>query len=170
MDELEPELRDLYKKIHQTIYKVTNDIEDRFHFNTAISAVMELVNMLYGFPVDARLPAKTKLFRLAIESVVLLLSPVTPHISEEIWSELGNASVFTASWPEHCPEALVKDMLLVVVQINGKLRSKFSVAADADDAVIEQMALSDERVQKMINGKFIRKIVVVQKKLVNIVI
>ncbi len=134
MEDLEPELRDLYKKIHQTIYKVTSDIEDRFHFNTAISAVMELVNMLYGFSVDERSPATTSLFRLAIESVVLLLSPVTPHIAEEIWSELGNASIFRASWPVHRPEALLKDMLLVVVQINGKLRSKFSVAADADDA------------------------------------
>jgi leucyl-tRNA synthetase len=170
MDELEPELRDLYKKIHLTINKVTSDIEDRFHFNTAISAVMELVNMLYGFPVDEISPAKISLFRLAIESVVLLLSPVTPHIAEEIWSELGNASIYSAPWPVHRPEALLKDMLLVVVQINGKLRSKFSVAADADDAVIEQMALSDERVQKMIAGKFIRKIVVVQKKLVNIVL
>jgi leucyl-tRNA synthetase len=170
MDDLEPELRDLYKKIHQTIYKVTSDIEDRFHFNTAISAVMELVNMLYGFSVDESSPAKTSLFRLAIESVVLLLSPITPHIAEEIWSELGNACIFMSSWPVHHPEALVKDMLLVVVQINGKLRSKFSVSTDADDATIEQMALSDERVQKMIDGKPIKKIVVVQKKLVNIVI
>ena len=170
MEDLEPELRDLYKKIHQTIYKVTSDIEDRFHFNTAISAVMELVNMLYGFSVDERSVATTSLFRLAIETVVLLLSPVTPHIAEEIWSELGNTSVFMASWPEHRPEALLKEMLLVVVQINGKLRSKFSVAADADDALIEQMALADDRVQKMIDGKSIRKIVVVQKKLVNIVI
>ncbi|MBI5591228.1 MAG: leucine--tRNA ligase [Deltaproteobacteria bacterium] len=170
MDDLEPKLRDLYKKIHQTIIKVTSDIEDRFHFNTAISAVMELVNMLYGFSVDERSPASTSLFRRAIETVILLLSPVTPHIAEEIWSELGNASIFMASWPVHRPEALVKDMLLVVVQINGKLRSKFNVAADADDAAIEQMALSDERVQKMIDGKPIRKIVVVQKKLVNIVI
>jgi leucyl-tRNA synthetase len=170
MDDLEPELRDLYKKIHQTIYKVTSDIEDRFHFNTAISAVMELVNMLYGFPVDERSPAKTSLFRLAVESVILLLSPVTPHIAEEIWSELGNSGIFMASWPVHRPEALVKDMLLVVVQINGKLRSKFSIAADADDAAIEQMALSEERVQKMIAGKSIKKIVVVQKKLVNIVL
>lgn len=170
MENLEPELRDLYKKINQTIYKVTSDIEDRFHFNTAISAVMELVNMLYGFSVDENSPAKTSMFRLAIESVVLLLSPITPHIAEEIWSELGNTCVFMATWPAHRPEALVKDMLLVVVQINGKLRSKFSVSADADDAAIEQMALSDERVQKMIDGKPIRKIVVVQKKLVNIVI
>jgi leucyl-tRNA synthetase len=170
MDGLEPELRDLYKKIHHTIFKVTSDIEERFHFNTAISAVMELVNMLYGFSVDERSPAKTSLFRLAIESVILLLSPVTPHIAEEIWSELGNDSIFMASWPVHRSEALVKDMLLVVVQVNGKLRSKFSIPADADDAVIKQMALSDERVQKMIAGKAIRKIVVVQKKLVNIVL
>ena len=171
MADLDPDLRDLYKKIHQTIDKVTSDIEDRFHFNTAISAVMELVNMLYGFSVDGNQPVKTSLFRLAIESVILLLSPVAPHIAEEIWSELGNdGSIFMASWPVHRPEALVKEMLLVVVQINGKLRSKFSVAADADDAVIEEMALSDERVQKMIDGRPIRKIVVVQKKLVNIVI
>jgi leucyl-tRNA synthetase len=170
MDDLAPELRGLYKKIHQTIFKVTSDIEDRFHFNTAISAVMELVNMLYGFSVDERSPAITGLFRLAIESVILLLSPVTPHIADEIWSELGNTSIYAASWPIYRPEALLKDMLTVVVQINGKLRSKFSVAADIDDAAIEQIALSDERIKKVIDGKPIKKIVVVQKKLVNIVI
>lgn len=170
MDELPPGLRDLYKKIHQTIYKVTSDIEDRFHFNTAISAVMELVNMLYGFSVEERTPDTDRMMRLAVESLVLLLSPVTPHIAEEIWSELGNSSIFNAAWPEHRPDALVKDMLLVVVQINGKLRSKFEIAADADDAAIQQMALSDERIQKMIEGKAVKKILVVQKKLVNIVL
>ncbi len=170
MDNLEPEFRELYKKIHQTIHKVTSDIEDRFHFNTAISAVMELVNMLYGFSIDDRSPVLIRLFRLAIESVLLLLSPVTPHITEEIWYELGNTSIFRASWPIHHPEALMQDMLTVVVQVNGKLRSKFSVAADIDEVTIEQMALSDERIIKAIDGKPIKKVVLVQKKLVNIVI
>lgn len=171
MDSLVPDLRDLYKKIHQTIFKVTSDIEDRFHFNTAISAVMELVNMMYGFSAENGTPELIRLFRLAIESVVLLLSPVTPHITEEIWHELGySSSIFMASWPKYCPDALVKDMLLVVVQVNGKLRSKFTVAADTDDDAIKQQALADERILKCIAGKTVRKIVVVQKKLVNIVI
>jgi leucyl-tRNA synthetase len=170
MDSLESAYRELYKKIHQTIYKVTTDIEDRFHFNTAISAVMELLNMLYSFSVEDRTPVLIRLFRLAVESVVLLLSPITPHIAEEIWSELGYASIFNALWPIHHPEALTKDMLTVVVQINGKLRGKFTVTADTEESAIKSMALSDERIIKAIDGKNIKKVVVVQKKLVNIVI
>lgn len=171
IDDLEPDLRDIYKKIHQTILKVTTDIEDRFHFNTAISAVMELVNMLYGFQVEGGSIQKASLFRQAIETVVLLLSPVTPHISEEIWFELGHDySIYEASWPKHSEAALIKDTFLVVVQINGKLRSKFSVSPDADDEAIKDMALSDERIQKFIFQKPIKKVVVVQKKLVNIVL
>jgi len=170
MDSLESTYRELYKKIHQTIYKVTTDIEDRFHFNTAISAVMELLNMLYSFSVEDRTPVLIRLFRLAVESVVLLLSPITPHIAEEIWSELGYASIFNALWPIHHPEALTKDMLTVVVQINGKLRGKFTVTADTEESAIKSMALSDERIIKAIDGKNIKKVVVVQKKLVNIVI
>lgn len=170
MDSLESTYRELYKKIHQTIYKVTTDIEDRFHFNTAISAVMELLNMLYSFSVEDRTPVLIRLFRLAVESVVLLLSPITPHIAEEIWSELGYASIFNALWPIHHPEALTKDMLTVVVQINGKLRGKFTVTADTEESAIKSMAMSDERIIKAIDGKNIKKVVVVQKKLVNIVI
>ncbi len=171
MGSLSPEHRELHKKIHQTIFKVTTDIEDRFHFNTAISAVMELVNMMYGFSASDSSPELARMFRLAIESVVLLLSPVTPHIAEEIWHELGySSSIFMATWPTYRPEALVKDMLLVVVQVNGKLRSKFTIDADAEDDAIEQQALADERIIKCIAGKTIRKVVVVQKKLVNIVV
>ena len=170
MDSLESTYRELYKKIHQTIYKVTTDIEDRFHFNTAISAVMELLNMLYSFSVEDRTPVLIRLFRLAVESVVLLLSPITPHIAEEIWSELGYASIFNALWPIHHPEALTKDMLTIVVQINGKLRGKFTVTADTEESAIKSMAMSDERIIKAIDGKNIKKVVVVQKKLVNIVI
>jgi leucyl-tRNA synthetase len=169
-EELEPNLKDLYKKIHQTIFKVTNDIEDRFHFNTAISAVMELVNMLYGFSVESRTPQMDSVFRLAVETVILLLSPVVPHIAEEIWSELGHESIYLAAWPEYRSDALVKDMLTVVVQVNGKLRSKFSVSADTDEEVIKQQALTDERVLKFIGEKPVKKIVLAQKKLVNIVI
>ncbi len=171
IDDLEPDLRGVYKKIHQTIFKVTTDIEDRFHFNTAISAVMELVNMLHGFQIEDWSIQKTSLFRQAIETVILLLSPVTPHISEEIWFELGNeTSIYEASWPKHSESALIKDTLLVVVQINGKLRSKFIVTPDTEDEAIKEKALSDERIQKFISGKTVKKVVVVQKKLVNIVL
>ena len=171
MNSLDPGLGELFKKIHQTLSKVTGDIEDRFHFNTAISAVMELVNVMYGFSVDEKSPQLVSIFRLAVETVVLLLSPVTPHLSEEIWSELGyESSIFTANWPAHNQEALVEETLLVVIQVNGKLRSKIALPASSDDEMIKRQALSDERVEKFISGKAVKKIVVVQKRLVNIVI
>jgi leucyl-tRNA synthetase len=170
-DQLEEDSRALFKKTHATIKKVTRDIEDRFHFNTAISAVMELVNTMYGIdPADKNFQ-KTEVMRLSIESVALLLSPIVPHFAEELWEALGfDTSILLASWPSYREDALVKDEHLIVVQVNGKLRSKFNVDADADDATLKEMALSDERVLKFVDGKPIKKIIVVKGKLVNIVV
>ncbi len=163
------QLRDLYKKTHQTIAKVTQDIEDRFHFNTAISAVMELVNAMYAFePGDS--DEDTGAMRFAVESVVLLLSPIVPHFAEEIWAALGNTkNVLLEPWPEFREDALAKDELEVVLQVNGKLRSRLTVAADVSEQTLREMAVKDERVLKFTEGKSIRKVIVVGKKLVNIV-
>jgi leucyl-tRNA synthetase len=168
--QVEGDSRDVVKKTHETIKKVTKDIEDRFHFNTAISAIMELVNTMYGVDID-KSPQKIAVMRLAMESVTRLLSPFVPHFAEELWSALGfESSILLASWPSYREDALVKDELLIVVQVNGKLRSRFNVDTDADDDTIKEMAFSDERVQKFIDGKPVKKVIVVKKKLVNIVV
>lgn len=169
-DQVGGDSRDVVKKTHETIKKVTKDIEDRFHFNTAISSIMELVNTLYGVEPE-KSPQKIAVMRFAMESVTLLLSPIVPHFAEELWNALGfETSILLASWPSYREDALVKDEFLIVVQVNGKLRSRFNVDADADDDTIKEMALSDERVQKFIDGKPVRKVIVVKKKLVNIVV
>ncbi len=171
IEQLEGEFLDLYKKTHQTIKKVTRDIEDRFHFNTAISAVMELVNMMYGVTLESESSEKASVFRFALESVILLLSPVVPFIAEELWESIGNtSSVLLSPWPVHNEAALIEDAILIVVQVNGKLRSRFYIQADADDNSIKEKALSDERIKRFLNDKPIKKIIVVKKKLVNIVI
>ena len=170
-DELSGQLKDLYKKAHQTIKKVTGDIEDRFHFNTAISAIMELVNMMYGVDPEDKSIEKAGVMRFAMESVALLLSPIVPHFSEELWEALGHDThILLEPWPSYMEAALVEDDLLIVVQVNGKLRSRFTVSADADDDTLRELAISDERAKKFFEGKTVKKVIVVKKKLVNIVV
>jgi len=169
-DGLEEELKGLYKKTHQTIKKVTADIEDRFHFNTAISAVMELVNLTAALPTGTPRPHQAEVVRFALDTMALLLAPLVPHFSEELWEALGHRrSVLLEPWPSYREEALEKEALTIVVQVNGKLRSRFEAAADADEATIKATALADEKVRKFIDGKQVRKVIVVKGKLVNIV-
>jgi leucyl-tRNA synthetase len=164
-------LATLYRKTHQTIEKVTRDIEDRFHFNTAISAVMELVNIAHGLDPNGNDPISASVMRRSLESIVLLLSPIVPHFSEEIWEALGfKESVLLTAWPSYREDALVEDQITVVLQVNGKLRSRLTVPANITEKTLEEIALADERVLKFIDGKPIRKTIVVKKKLVNIVI
>jgi len=173
-DGLEAGVRDLYKKTHETIRKVTTDIEERFHFNTAISAVMELVNGMYVLDSAAESrpdELERRVRRFAMETVVVLLAPIVPHLAEELWQALGKGgSILLAQWPAFRVDALVRDDLLIVVQVNGKLRSRLNVDIDATDDMIRERALADERVQKFVEGKPIRKVIVVKKKLVNIVV
>ncbi|MFC1814979.1 leucine--tRNA ligase [Thermodesulfobacteriota bacterium] len=170
-EELEESLKGLYKKTHATIKKVTSDIEDRFNFNTAISAVMELVNTLYTVVREDENAEKEQVIRFALESIVLLLSPIVPHFAEELWEAMGHESnVFLVPWPAYRHDVLVKDELLIVIQVNGKLRSRFHVSAAADENTIQDMALADERVKKFIAAKPIKKVIVVKNKLVNIVV
>ncbi|MBF0210151.1 MAG: leucine--tRNA ligase [Desulfamplus sp.] len=162
----------LYTKAHQTIKKVTDDIEGSFHFNTAISAVMELVNAMYSVELGANSSDEVKSVALfCIEHIILLLSPIVPHFAEEVWMLMGKSEGITEQkWSTYREDALLSDEILVVVQVNGKLRSKFSIDAESSDELIQKTALADEVVQKYIDGKAIKKVIVVRKKLVNIVV
>jgi leucyl-tRNA synthetase len=171
LEDLQGDARRLYQKIHQTIKKVTNDIEDRFHFNTAISAVMELFNSMSAIDMQMDNRQQAAVMRSAMESLALLLSPIVPHFAEELWETLGyKSSILLSSWPGYHEDALEKDQFVIVVQVNGKLRSRFSVDVNVSDEVIKEKALNDEKVKKFIDGKNIRKVIVVKKKLVNIVV
>ncbi len=163
-------LRPLYRKIHQTIKKVTDDIEGRFHFNTAISAIMELSNEMAAVRETGD-PETRRLMRFAMESVALLLSPMAPHFCEEMWQQLGNQQHLSGcDWPSYREEALLAEELLVVVQVNGKLRGKFTAPVDADQQTLQEKALACEAVQKFICDREIKKVIVVPRKLVNIVV
>lgn len=165
---LDDDLREVYRKTHWTIKKVTEDIEERFHFNTAISAVMELVNVMYGIEPGEKAAGVMK---FALETVVTLLSPVAPHFTEEIWQAMGHPkSLLLEPWPAYDESALVKDELTIVIQVNGKLRGRFTISADADEDALKKAALENPQARKFIEGKTIKKIVVVREKLVNIVV
>lgn len=163
--------RALRLKTHQTIKKVSDDMHRRYTFNTAIAAVMELLNDVNRFKAETDLDRAV--LCEAVESATLMLAPVTPHVCHEIWKSL-NASdatpVVDASWPKVDESALVQDEIEMVVQVNGKLRSKITVASDADKATCESMALADENVQRHTEGKTVRKVIVVPNKIVNIVV
>jgi leucyl-tRNA synthetase len=167
---LTEEGRILRRAAHKTIRKVTEDVGDRFHFNTAIAAIMELVNALQGFePKNDRRNAPV--LREALESVVLMLSPFVPHMAAELWEGLGHAeSVESAGWPGYDPEAAVDEELLIVVQVNGKLRGRVTVSASAAEDEVKASALADEKVKGYLEGKTVRKVIYVPGKLLNIVV
>jgi leucyl-tRNA synthetase len=171
LSDLDGKLKDLYRKSHQTIKKVTGDIEDRFHFNTAISAIMELVNMMYSVEEFDKIPQGPSVMRFAMETTVLLISPIVPHFAEELWENMGHEpSILNVAWPKYREDALSADEILVVIQVNGKLRGKFTIDASADDDMIKKTALSDPSALKFIKNQTIKKVIVVKKKLVNIVV
>ena len=170
---LPEELKDLHRKTHQTIKKVSNDIEDRFHFNTAISAVMELVNDLHKVLAGAdKHPSLTwSVVKEAVEATVLLLSPVVPHMTEELWKLLGHEELLLkVPWPAYRAEALEVDKRLIVLQVNGKVRERIEVPASFSEKEIEAAALANERVLSFIGQKPVKKVIVVGQKLVNVVV
>lgn len=168
-DQLTDAQKDLRRKVHETISKVTDDIERRQTFNTAIAAVMELLNSLSKFSDTSA--QGLAVMREAIESTIQLLSPIVPHITHQLWKELGHSEdLLVAPWPVCDESALVRSSIEMVVQVNGKVRSKIQVAADADQDIILHTALADENVQKFMADKTLRKKIVVPGKLVNIVV
>ena len=167
-DAIEGDAADLRRKTHQTIKKVSEDVDGRFHFNTAIAAIMELVNAIYAFKPRQENPG---VLREALETVVSLLNPFVPHICEELWLSLGHQqSVEAFGWPNWDESALVTEEITLVVQVNGKVRGKITVAVDADSQSIETEALSESNVQRFIAGKQLRKVIVVPGRLINIVV
>jgi leucyl-tRNA synthetase len=162
--------RDLHRKTHQTIKKVSRDIEDRFHFNTAISAVMELVNEISKYLSNGG-NKDWSVLREAVETTVVLLSPVVPHITEELWHLLGREeSLLNVGWPSYREEALEVESRLVVLQVNGKVRDRIEVPTAYSEKDIEAEALKSQKVQNFVAGKPIKKVIVVQHKLVNVVV
>ena len=164
-------LKSLRRKTHQTILKVTEDIEERFHFNTAISAVMELVNAAYQLDLgESQSPDGNAVLREAIETVLLLLSPITPHICEELWHALGyEESLLNTSWPNYDKKVAREEEMVIVVQVNGKLRNKMTVPVNMPEDDIKKLAQNDERTQQWTDGKNIQKVIYVPNKLVNLV-
>ncbi len=161
----------LYRKTHITIKKVTEDIEREFHFNTAIAAQMEMVNEMYDYVSGGVKGKQVTVLRSAIDALTLLISPFAPHFAEELWASLGNkGSIANAEWPAYDPDAIVASEITVVVQVNGKVRSKLTLPAGASDKDIQAAALTDAKVREFINGKQPRKVIVVQGKLVNVVV
>ncbi len=171
--DLPPELRELRRKTHFTIKKVGEDIENRFHFNTAISAIMELLNLVYQLEEkgEAGNPRAAAVMRESLEAIVLLLSPIVPHICEEMWQMLGHTeSVNRIPWPAYDEAAVRMEEVLMVIQVNGKLRGRITVGAEPSEDEIKSAVLRHERVQEFIKNRTVKKIIVVPKKLVNLVI
>jgi leucyl-tRNA synthetase len=160
--------RQLQRITHQTIQRVTNDIEN-FKFNTMVAALMEFTNALYKAR-DAGLTA-TPAWAEAIETLLLLIAPVAPHIAEELWARTGRGfSIHQQRWPVADVELAAEDEIEVVLQVNGKVRDKLTVPVDTGEEQLRALAMASERVQGYIGGKAIRKVIVVPGKLVNVVV
>ncbi len=154
--------------LHTTIKKATGDIGDRFNFNTAISAAMELVNAMYKYKVGE---VNEAFFRGVIEKLILILSPFTPHICEEMWQSIGReTSVYNEAWPKYDEGALMKDTVEIVVQINGKVKDKLHVATGLSKDELERTAMEQDSVVALVGDKNVVKVIAVPNKLVNIVV
>ena len=157
------------RKLHETVLKVSDDIGRRYTFNTAIAAVMELLNELGRFEDDSAQGGAV--MHEAIVAVVLMLSPIVPHICQQLWQQLGHDTlVVEQAWPECDESALARDSIELVVQVNGKLRSKIHVPVDADNDAIENIALADEKIRNNVQDRTVRKVIVVPGRLVNLVV
>ncbi|MBI4379564.1 MAG: leucine--tRNA ligase [Nitrospinae bacterium] len=175
----EDEKSEIRRITHVTVKRVTEDIEKRFHFNTAISAIMEFVNALYQFKDSGVLSTsphseggeKGEVFRDAIHTLIILLSPLVPCIAEEMWEMMGNrGGIMKEPWPSYDPEFIKAEEITIVIQINGKVRSRLTLNADINDDGIKEAVLSNDKVKEWVGDKEIKKLVIVPKKLVSIVI
>ncbi|MBD1372875.1 leucine--tRNA ligase [Hazenella sp. IB182357] len=163
---LDKDAKDLNRLLHQTIKKVTEDIKDRSQFNTAISSMMELVNGMYTYPEHA----DQGIMKDALQKLVIMLAPFVPHITEEIWEQMGHTdSIHLQPWPNFNPDALVQDEVEIVIQLNGKVKERCTVPAKASKEEIETTVMDQPKVQGLLEGKTIRKVIVIPGRLVNIV-
>jgi leucyl-tRNA synthetase len=166
--ELPPAARGLRRKVHQTIARVTRDIDERIQLNTAVAALMELVNEIYRLEEQVAEGPGRAVLREALETVILLLNPFTPHVCEEMWTRLGHRETLVgAAWPVLDAEAAREDEIELAVQVNGKVRARITVASDADEETVRAKAL--EAVAEHLGGKQVKKVLVVPGRLVSVV-
>ncbi|MCS6952732.1 MAG: leucine--tRNA ligase [Bryobacterales bacterium] len=159
--------RRVRRRLHQTIRKVTEDFETRWHFNTSIAAIMELVNELHASEAELSPPVLAEV----LEKLVLLMGPFAPYVAEEMWEELGRAGpVFRQSWPSYDPELAREELAEVVLQVNGRVRSRLLVPFGVPREELERQALADDKIRSYIAGKAVAKVIVVPDKLVNVVL
>jgi len=170
--ELSPEARAVQRKLHQTIKRVSDDFQGRWHFNTCISAIMELVNVLYGSEDAIARKAISAAFLAEVQrTLVLLLAPFAPYLAHELWEMVGEkGNLLKAPWPKFDAELAKEEVIEIPVQINGKLRSRVVVPADAIEDFVLERALADEKVQAATAGKQIVKKIYVPGKMVNLVV
>ncbi len=156
-------------RLHRTIKKVTEDLEGDFHFNTAVSACMEFLNSLYRF--RPRSEGEKKLFRESLETLLLLLAPFIPHLAEELWERMGHSgTIFREVWPAYEPEALQREEEEIVIQVAGRVRSSLRVRREIREEELKTLVLQNRKVQEWVNGKEVKKVIVVPHRLVNVVI
>ncbi|MBV8629670.1 MAG: class I tRNA ligase family protein, partial [Silvibacterium sp.] len=167
-----PTSQALLRKLHQTIRKVTEDFNGRWHFNTSIAAIMELVNALTAAePAINGGEVSDVELAMILRNLVLMLAPFAPYLAFELWEKIGaEESLLRAPWPKYDEALAREEEIEVPVQINGKLRSVIKVAADADEDAVRNAALADEKIQSALVGKTIAKIIIVPRKLVNFVV
>jgi leucyl-tRNA synthetase len=172
--EFSPEARTLRRKTHQTIAKLTSDV-GQLHLNTSVAALMELFNQIVDFNADPVRASDADVFamREALESLVIMLTPFAPHVAEELWEDLGHIDGLlkeSPRWPVADPELARREELEIPIQVNGKLRSRVIAAPDVSEEELRASALADERVQALIDGHEVVKVIVVPRRLVNVVI
>jgi len=169
---LSKEDKELKYVLNYAVKKVSEDIRERFNFNTAISAIMELVNALYAYKdkVGDNLRNET-ILKEAIEKLIILLAPFIPHVTEELWESIGKEeSVHNQKWPSYDPDALIKDEIEIVIQINGKVKERIMIATGLSKEETREEAMKTEKVKELIEGKDVIKVIVVPERLVNIVV
>lgn len=164
--------RAIQRKLHQTIRKITDDFQGRWHFNTCVAAIMEFVNALYGVEEEiAKGNFPAAVLSEAQKKVVLLLAPFAPYLAAELWEVLGEKeNLLRSPWPDYDAELAKEEEVEYALQVNGKLRSRLSVPADCPEDLVRERALADEKVRASLDGKQIVKTIVVPNKLVNVVI
>jgi leucyl-tRNA synthetase len=165
-----PKEKNLIRKTHQTLKRVTNDFESRWHFNTSVALIMELVNELTAQePLDQDI--SPLILKRVLSTLILMLSPMTPHIAEELWQKLGNSTgISEEKWPRYREDLAREDQIEIIIQMNGRVRGKILVEAELSEDETRERAVNDPRIALLIAGKHIARIVIVPKKLVNIVL
>ncbi|MGB9734783.1 MAG: leucine--tRNA ligase [bacterium] len=158
------------KLTHKTIKRVTDDIKDRFHFNTCVSALMEMLNNLYEIDEKGIKEEQLPALKEAIDTLLILLNPFAPHITEQLNKELGNQPLVNTRWPAYDPELVRDDIVTVVIQVNGKLRGQVNVLENSDEQTIFNKAITDDKIRSYVGGRQIKRLILIKNKLLNIVV